>query len=164
MLVVRGNISDEALEKVKLMTEVYRVDATPVHHSRLLRFYEHLSFELRISTLVMLFLIVVQLLVFQRIQGRDSKEVMQNLLTWGAGSLQARLPGFVSLLALSLFAACVSVGEWFYFRALVWKNNAFLGELSLEHSLSFPTGIVSFTFFAIAIAAVLLSFSGRSAE
>jgi hypothetical protein len=164
VLVVRGNVSDEALDKVKLMTEVYRVDATPVHHARMLRFYDHLSFELRISMLLILFLIVVQLLVFQRIQGKDSKEVMQNLLAWGSASLPAKIPGFASLLALSLIAVIVSIGEWFFFRNLIWKNNAFLGELSLEHSLSFPSGMVALTLLAIVVAAILLSFAGNPAE
>ncbi len=164
VLVVRGNISDEGLDKVKLMTEVYRVDATPVHHARLLRFYDHLSFELRISMLLILFLVGVQLLVFQRIQGKDSKEVMQNLLAWGTGVLQAKIPGFASLVAVSLIAITLSVIEWFSFRHLVWKNNAFLGELSLEHSLSFPGGMVFITLIAILFAAVLLSFAGRPTE
>jgi hypothetical protein len=164
VLVVRGNVSDEALDKIRLMTEVYRVDATPVHHARLLRFYDHLSFELRISMLLILFLVVVQLLVFQRIQGKDSKEVMQNLLAWGLASLPAKIPGFASLLAVSLIAITLSIGEWFFFRNLIWKNNAFLGELSLEHSLSFPIAMVALTLLAIVFAAVILSFAGRPAE
>jgi hypothetical protein len=164
VLLVRGNISDEALDKVKLMTEVYRVDATPVHHARLLKFFDHLGFEIKISMVLILFLIVVQLLVFQRIQERDTKEVRQNLTAWGVNELMARLPSFASLLTMSLFAVVMSAGEWFLFRNLVWKNNAFLGELSLERSLSFPSGMVAITFFAIAASAIFLSFAGRSAE
>jgi hypothetical protein len=164
VLLARGNISDEAIEKVKLMTEVYRVDATPVHHARLLHFYDHLSFEMKIAIFLILFLIIVQLLVFQRIQGRDSKEVMQNLLAWGVGAMQARIPGFVSLVTLSLFAVALSVFEWFSFRNSIWKNNAFLGELSIEHTLSFPNGMVTLTFIAIVAASVMLSFAGRGEE
>lgn len=164
VLLVRGNVSDEAIEKVKLMTEVSRVDATPVHHQRLLRFYEHLGFEVKIAISLILFLIVVELLVFQRIQDRDSKEVRNNLTAWGVSAMQARLPSFASLLTLSLFAVALSVAEWFSFQKLIWKNNAFLGELSLERTLSFPVAMVAITFLAIGAAAILLSFAGRNAE
>ena len=164
ILLVRGSVSDEALAKVKLMTGVYRLDVTPVHHARLLRFYTHLSFEIKMSILLILFLIGVQLLVFQRIQSRDSKEIMQNLLAWGVSSLQVRIPGLVSILSLSFFAAILSLVEWFSFRAWVWKNNAFLGELSLEHTLTFPFTLVAGTFVAMVASALLLSFSGQTKE
>jgi hypothetical protein len=78
--------------------------------------------------------------------------------------MKARLPGFVSLITLSLFAVILSVVEWFSFRNLIWKNNAFLGELSLEHTLAFPSAMVSLTFLAIAAAAIILSFAGRAQD
>ncbi|MBC7395825.1 MAG: hypothetical protein H7333_00155 [Bdellovibrionales bacterium] len=164
MLTVRGNIPDETIEKIKLMTEVYRVDSTPVHHARLNRFYKHLSFEMNISILLITFLVLVQLLVFQRIQSRDSAQVMRDLLAWGVGSMQARVPGFLSILSLSGFSILFSIGEWFAFRKWIWKNNTFLGELSLEHNLSFPFLFVMITFFVMMAVALLLSFSGRTAE
>ena len=164
LLTVRGVVSDEALEKVKLMTEVYRVDQSPVHHARLQGFYSHLNFEMRISVLMILFLVLVQLLVFQRIQSRDSAEVMKNLLVWGVGGAQARVPGFLSIISLSGFSLVLSVIEWFSFRKLVWKNNAFLGELSIDHSLSFPVEFVILTLLAIVLISLVLSFSGRTVE
>lgn len=164
MLTARGNIPDETIEKIKLMTEVYRVDASPVHHSRLVRFYRHLSFEMNISILLITFLVLVQLLVFQRIQSRDSAQVMRDLLAWGVGSMQARVPGFLSILSLSGFSILFSIAEWFGFRKWIWKNNAFLGELSLEHTLSFPFALVVITFLVMVAVGLLLSFSGRTAE
>lgn len=164
MLTVRGNIPDETIEKIKLMTEVYRVDASPVHHSRLIRFYRHLSFEMNISILLITFLVLVQLLVFQRIQSRDSAQVMRDLLAWGVGAMQARVPGFLSILSLSGFSIILSIAEWFGFRKWIWKNNAFLGELSLEHTLSFPIILVAITFLVMIAVGLLLSFSGRTAE
>ena len=164
MLTARGNIPDETIEKIKLMTEVYRVDASPVHHSRLIRFYRHLSFEMNISILLITFLVLVQLLVFQRIQSRDSAQVMRDLLAWGVGAMQARVPGFLSILSLSGFSIILSIAEWFGFRKWIWKNNAFLGELSLEHTLSFPVALVAITFLVMIAVGLLLSFSGRTAE
>ncbi len=164
MITARGTISDEVMEKIKMMTEVYRVDSTPVHHARLVHFYDHLSFEMRIAMMLILFLVLVQLFVFQRIQGRDSLEVMKNLLTWGVGSMQSRVPGFLSIISLSGFSIIFSIAEWFAFRKWIWKNNAFLGELSLDHSLPFPIGLVTVTFVSIIVIGVLMSFSGRTAE
>ena len=164
IITARGTISDDVLEKIKMMTEVYRVDSTPVHHARLIHFYDHLSFEMRIAMLLISFLVLVQLLVFQRIQGRDSSEVMKNLLAWGVGSMQARVPGFLSIISLSAFSLVFSIVEWFAFRKWIWKNNAFLGELSLDHSLSFPFALIFFTFVSIALIGLLLSFSGRTEE
>ncbi len=164
ILTVRGILSEEGLEKVKLMTDVYRVDVSPVHHARLQGFYKHLGFEMRISVLMILFLVLVQLLVFQRIQSRDSAEVMRNLLAWGMGGVPARVPGFLSMIALSAFALVLSVIEWFAFRGAVWKNNAFLGELSIDHTMKFPVGFVFLTLLVIAILSLVLSFSGRTSE
>ncbi len=164
MLTARGNIAEDTIEKIKLMTDVYRVDASPVHHARLIRFYRHLSFEMNISILLITFLVLVQLLVFQRIQSRDSAQVMRDLLAWGVGAMQARVPGFLSILSLSGFSILLSIGEWFGFRKWIWKNNAFLGELSLEHTMSFPFLLVGLTFLVMIAVALLLSFSGRTAE
>lgn len=164
IVIVQGLIPEEVLEKVKLMTEVSRVDQSPVHHARLQGFYKHLAFEIRISVLMILFLALVQLLVFQRIQSRDSAEVSHNLLAWGVSSVAARLPGFLSMISLNVFSLLLSVVEWFSFRAKVWKNNSFLGELSLDHSLSFPAGFVFLTLLAIVILSLMLSFSGKAVE
>lgn len=164
ILTVRGLVNEEALEKVKLMTEVYRVDQSPVHHARLQGFYSHLGFEMRICILLILFLVMVQLLVFQRIQNRDSQEVMKNLLAWGVSGIQARVPGFLSILSLSSFSILISSIEWLVFRKWIWKNNAFLGELSIDHSLAFPFLLVFITFLAVAGVSLVLSFSGRTRE
>jgi len=164
VLLARGMISSDTLEKIKLMPEVYRVDATPVHHARMLKFYSHLGFEIRIAMTLILFLLVVQLLVFQRIQERDTKEVMQNLIAWGLSSARSRLPSLISLLSLGFFALVISVVEWFLFRDLVWRQSAFLGELSLDHTLAFPFGRVVFTFIAIGVVSVFLTFSGRNED
>lgn len=164
LVVVRGLVPDEAIEKLRMMTEIGRLDAGPVHHSRLLHFYSHLELEIRIAAVLMLILIFVQLVVFQRIQARDSSEVMGNLLAWGMSPLRSRVPAFFSMLSLSLTAALISTLEWVVFRKWIWRDNAFLGELSLDGSLSFPWTMVAATFVVLAVLSVILVFSGRTAE
>jgi hypothetical protein len=164
LMLVRGILPDASLEKIKMMTDVYKVDATPVHHARLLSFYKHLSVELRIVILLILFLVAVQLLVFQRIQQRDLNEVLKNLVSWGVGGIQARIPGFFSLLVLSLISFVVSLAEWLIFQRFIWKNNAFLGELSLDRTLTMPYALIAVTFMAVIFMGMVLSFSGRSVE
>jgi hypothetical protein len=164
LMLVRGVVADAALEKIKMMTDVYRLDVTPVHHARLISFYKHLSFELRIAIFLVMFLIVVQLLVFQRLQQRDLVEVLRNLVAWGVGGIQARLPGFFSLMVLSLIAFAISLVEWFVFQRFVWKNNAFLGELSLDHNISMPYALCAMTLMAVLFMGMVLSFSGRNIE
>lgn len=162
--VIRGLIADESIEKIKLMTGVARVDESPVHHSRLLGFYQHLGMEISIAVAVILLLIFVQLVAFQRVQGRDASEVISNLMAWGVSGSRARIPAFLTMLSLSVFAAAISVGEWLVFRKWVWKDNALLGELSMDHSLAFPVLWVAGSFAAVIVLSVILVFSGRTAE
>lgn len=164
LLLVRGIIADSSIEKIKMMTDVYKLDVSPVHHARLVSFYQHLSLELRIVIFLIMFLVVVQLLVFQRIQQRDLTEVLRNLVSWGVNGIQARLPGFFSILVLSSISFVVSIVEWFIFQKLVWNNNAFLGELSLDRTLALPYSLCALTFFAVLFMGMILSFSGRSIE
>ena len=164
LLVARGMISDGAIEKIKLMTEVARVDSSPVHHSRLLGFYGHLGVEIRIAVSLLLILIFVQFIVFERIQGRDAREVTSNLLAWGVPVWKARFPAFLSMVTLSLMAATLSVGEWLFFRKWIWKNNSFLGELSIDHSLAFPWFMIALTFAGVFALSFILVFSGRAVE
>jgi hypothetical protein len=164
LLVARGLISDGVIEKIKLMTEVSRVDASPVHHSRLLGFYGHLGVEIRIAVSLLLILVFVQFIVFERIQGRDAREVTTNLLAWGVPVWKARLPAFLSMVTLSLLAATLSVGEWLFFRKWIWRNNSFLGELSIDHSLAFPWLMVALTFAGVFALSLILVFSGRAIE
>ncbi len=164
LLLARGPMSDEVIEKIKMMTEVSKVESSPVHHARLQHFYKHLGVEMKISIGLILFLILVQLMVFQRIQSRDSVEVMKNLLAWGVNRLQARVPGFLSILSLSGVSFALSILEWVSLRKWVWKENSFLGELSLDHTLSFPLLLALVTMVGILAGGVLMSFSGRSAE
>ncbi|NDG83507.1 MAG: hypothetical protein EBX52_00530 [Proteobacteria bacterium] len=164
LLVARGLIGDEAVEKIRLMTEVARVDASPVHHARLLGFYGHLGIEIRIAVTLLLILIFVQFVVFERIQSRDAREVTSNLLAWGVPLWKARFPAFLSMITLSLFAATVSVVEWLFFQKWIWRNNSFLGELSIDHSLAFPWVTVGLTFAAVFVLGSVLVFSGRSVE
>lgn len=162
--VVRGLVADETIEKIKTMTGVARVDESPVHHSRLLGFYQHLGMEIRIAVAVILLLIFVQMIAFQRIQGRDASEVIANLMAWGISASRARIPAFLTMLSLSVFAAALSVGEWWIFRKWVWKDNALLGELSMDHSLAFPVVWVAGSFAAVILLSATLVFSGRAAE
>jgi hypothetical protein len=164
LLVARGLISEEAIEKIKLMTEVARVDASPVHHSRLLGFYGHLGVEIRIAVSLLLILIFVQFVVFERIQGRDAREVTSNLLAWGVPVWKARFPAFLSMVTLSLLAAMISVAEWLFFRTWIWKNNSFLGELSIDHALAFPWFMIAMTFAGVFALSFVLVFSGRTVE
>ena len=164
MMLVRGVVPDAVLEKIKMMTDVYQMDVTPVHHARLLSFYKHLSVELRMVIFLILFLIAVQLLVFQRLQQRDLNEVLRNLVAWGVNGIQARFPGFFSLLVLSFIAFVISIVEWVIFQKFVWKNNAFLGELSLDRSIALPYSLCAVTFLAVLFLGMVLSFSGREIE
>jgi len=164
LLLVRGLVPDSVVETIKAMPGVYRIDSTPTHHARLISFYRHLSAELRVVLFLVFFLVAVQLLVFQRIQQRDMNEVVRNLVTWGMGGFQARIPGFLSLIVLSVGSFAVSVVEWGLFQRFIWKNNAFLGELSLDRTLNLPFGLCAMTFLAVLFVAGVLAFSGRSTE
>ena len=164
VLLVRGVFPDSIVEKIKMMTEVYRVDVSPIHHHRLFSFYQHLSSELGIAVFLLLFLVAVQLLVFERIQHKDSRDGLQNLVSWGVSSLEARIPGFLSLLIVTLASFVVSFVEWSAFQRTMWKNNAFLGELSLDHHVALPILLCVMTFVGAMGLSVLLSFSGRSGE
>ena len=145
LVAIRGVFPASIVEKVKMMTEVYRADVSPVHHARLLQFFEHLRMELRLTVFLIMFLIMVQLLAFQRLQRRDLSEVNRNLASWGVDGIQSKLPAFFSLLFLSGLSFLISGVEWIIFQKFLWKNNAFLGELSLNNSLlNFFTTIVKF--------------------
>jgi hypothetical protein len=164
LVVIRGVVSPERLEKLKMMTEIARLDQSPVHHARLKGFYQHLGLEIKIAATLLLLLVLVQLVVFQRIQNRDASEVVANLTAWGVPAIRARLPSFLSMITLSGFAALLSVLEWGIFRTFIWKDNAFLGELSLDHGLSFPWGSVALTFLVVALMSLVLVYSGRAVE
>lgn len=164
VLLVRGVFPESVTEKIRLMPEVYRVDISPVHHARLLSFYRHLSSELRIAIFLIMFMVLVQLLVFERIQKRDLSDGFRNLVMWGGGSLQSRLPAFLSLVVLSLLSFGISIGEWIGFQRTIWKDNAFLGELSLSHEISLPYPICAMTLIAILALGFILNFSGRTSD
>ena len=164
VILIRGEVSDAIIEQLKLMTEVSKVEVSPIHHARLKSFYRHLAYELKIGFILFLFLVLVQLLVFQRVQQRDLNEVVQNLLAWGAGYGRAKLPGAMSLFLLSLISMLVSAVEWWIFNAKVWEGNAFLGELSLDRHLSFPVGPVVVMMGIILVMSIIISFAGRSSD
>ncbi len=164
LLVVRGVFPDEAIEKIKLLTEVYKVEVSPVQHARLLSFYHHLTFEMKIAILLILFLVLVQLLVFHRIQRRDLQEVHRNLIAWGVSGTTAKIPAFASLVVLATGALVVSLLEWTIFRQWIWKDNAFLGVLSFYRELSLPSLLCFLVFLSILFVGVILSFSGSAAE
>ena len=166
LVTIRGVFPETIIEKIKMMTEVYRVDMSPVHHARLLSFFEHLYMELRITVFLILFLIIVQMLAFQRLQRRDLAQVNQNLAAWGVDGVQAKLPAFFSLLFLGGLSFLISGIEWFSFQSWVWKYNAFLGELSLNRSLSFPANWFFIGLAVVSFAGIVLSFSvmGRQSE
>jgi hypothetical protein len=164
LIVIRGVIAPERIEKLKLLTEVSRLDQSPVHHARLTGFYRHLGLEIRIAATLLLLLVLVQLVVFQRIQNRDAAEVVSNLSAWGVPAVAARLPSLLSMVTLSGIAAILSVFEWVIFRTFIWKNNAFLGELSLDHGLAFPWTSVLLTILVVGFMSVVLVFSGRAVE
>jgi len=159
LVAVRGTFPESIAEKIKMMTEVYRVDLTPVHHARLLNFFDHLHIELRIAIFLIVFLIIVQMLAFQRLQRRDLSEVNRNLAAWGVDGFQAKLPAFFSLLFLGGISFLISGIEWFVFQKWVWKFNAFLGELSLNRSLSFPANWFFLGLAIISVIGIVLSFS-----
>ena len=164
LVVARGPIPDTALEKLKMMTEITRVDSSPVHHNRLKKFYTHLAFEMRIALALILFLAAVQVMVFHRILRRYSSEISKNLLAWGARSGDAHLPGFGSLLILTQFAFLLSLGEWWGFRLWIWKENSFLGELSVDRDLAFPVLLCGVTAVATLGLSAVLAFSRRTEE
>ncbi|MBU6154908.1 MAG: hypothetical protein KGP28_11445 [Bdellovibrionales bacterium] len=164
MIIIRGVVAPERIEKLKLMTQIARLDQSPVHHSRLTGFYRHLGLEIKIAGALLLLLVLVQLVVFQRIQDRDASEVVSNLAAWGVPAILSRLPSFLSMVTLSAIAGFLAILEWVLFRAFIWKDNAFLGELSLDHGLAFPWGSVALTFFVVAVMSLILVFSGRSVE
>ncbi len=164
MILARGPIPDAALEKLKLMTEVSKVESSPVHHARLKRFYHHLGLEMRIALALIVFLTAVQILVCHRILGRDSQEVSRNLSSWGASSLDALSPGFGSLLMITQSAFALSLVEWWVFRTWVWKENSFLGELSVDGNLDFPLALCAVTAAAMLLLAGTLAFSRRPEE
>ncbi len=164
MVVIRGVVLPERIEKLKMMTEISRLDQGPVHHARLTGFYKHLGIEIKIAAILLLLLVLVQLVVFQRIQNRDASEVVANLTAWGVPAIRARLPSFLSMITLSGIAALLSVLEWGIFRTFIWRDNAFLGELSLDHGLSFPWGSVAITFVVVTLMSLVLVYSGRAVE
>jgi hypothetical protein len=164
VIVARGPVPDEMIDRVRLMTEVQKVDVGPVHHNRLKRFYSHLGFEMRIAVALIVFLAVVQLLVFQRLLARDSDEIMKNLLAWGAAPGEARIPGFGSLLLLTGSSFVLSLVEWGVFRTWIWKQNSFLGELSVDRDLAFPIVLALVAGLGILSLNALLVFSGRTRE
>lgn len=159
LIAVRGVFPESVVAKVKMKTEVYRADVSPVHHSRLLQFFEHLGFELKICVFLILFLVLVQLVAFQRLQRRDLSEVNRNLMAWGVDGLQSKLPAFFSLLFLSGVSFLISGIEWFVFQKWIWKYNAFLGELSLNRSLSFPVNGFFMSLLVVSVFGLILSFS-----
>lgn len=164
LLIVRGVFTDASIERIQSLKEVYRVDVSPIHHQQLGSFYRHLGVELKIVIALILFLILVQLLVFERLQRRDSHESCRNLLAWGATPTLARLAGFLSVLCLSAIAFFVSCLEWMAFQKWIWNGNAFLGELSLDQSLHLPLGLMVLTFFGVMGGAIVLALSSRPSE
>ena len=164
VLIVRGVFPDSITEKIKMMTEVYKVEVSPIHHHRLFTFYQHLSTELRVAILLLLFLSMVQLLVFERIQHKDAIDGLKNLVAWGVSSLEARVPGFLSLLLVTVASFFVSIAEWTVFQRTIWKDSPFLGELSLDHQIGLPFVLCVATFVGVIGMGLLLSFSGRSGE
>lgn len=164
VILIRGEVAETTLEELKMMTEISRVEVSPIHHARLKSFYRHLSFEMKIGFLLFLFLVLVQLLVFQRVQQRDLAEVVRNMLAWGAGYGRAKLPGAMSLFLLSLISIAISAVEWMIFNDRIWQGNAFLGELSLDRKLSFPFSSVGVMMLLILAMSLIISFAGRGAE
>jgi hypothetical protein len=161
LLLARGPIPDPVIEKLRLMTEVSRVDLSPVHHARLKSFYSHLAFEMRIAVGLILFLVIVQVLVGHRILRRDSGEISRNLIAWGARGPQAYLPGFGAMMILVGSAFFISIGEWSIFRNALWKDNSFLGELSVDRDLAFPLMLAAGTGIGTFLFGAALSFSSR---
>lgn len=156
---IRGVFPETIIDKIKLMTEVYRVDISPVHHSRLKSFFEHLQTELKIVVLMIIFLVMVQMFAFQRLQRRDLTEVNRNLAAWGVDGIQAKLPAFFSLLFLSGISFLISAIEWAGLQKFVWKYNAFLGELSLNRTLGFPINWFFIGLILVSAMGIFLSFS-----
>jgi hypothetical protein len=156
---VRGVFPETVIDKIKLMTEVYRVDSSPVHHSRLKNFFDHLQVELRIVVLMIAFMILVQMFAFQRLQRRDLSEVNRNLAAWGVDGIQAKLPAFFSLLFLSGISFLISAIEWAGLQKYVWKYNAFLGELSLNRFLGFPLNWFFIGLVIVSAMGIILNFS-----
>lgn len=159
LITVRGMFPETIVEKIKMMTEVYRVDMSPVHHSRLLNFFDHLHIELRLTVFLILFLVLVQMLAFQRLQRRDLSEVNRNLAAWGVDGFQSKLPSFFSLLFLGGLSFLISGIEWIVFQKWIWKYNAFLGELSLNRSLAFPINWFFMGLAIVSVIGIILSFS-----
>ena len=159
LISIRGMFPESVVDKIKMMTEVYRVDSSPVHHARLKTFFQHMKLEIRIAVLLIMFLVVVQLLAFQRLQRRDLSEVNRNLAAWGVDGFQAKLPAFFSLLFLSGISFLISGIEWFGFQKWIWKHNAFLGELSLNHSIGFPLNWFLLGLVVVSGLGIFLSFS-----
>jgi hypothetical protein len=164
VIVIRGEVPNSAIEKLKLMTEVAKVEVSPIHHARLKSFYRHLELELKGAFLLFLFLVLVQLLVFQRVQQRDLVEVIQNLMAWGSSSMRAKLPGAFSLFLLSLVSMVIAAIEWLILSQQVWKGNAFLGELSLNRSLTFPLGPAAILMLIILALSWIISLGGRGTQ
>jgi hypothetical protein len=159
LISIRGVFPVAVIDKIKLMTDVYRVDSSPVHHSRLKNFFDHLAVELRIVVFMIVFLILVQMFGFQRLQRRDLSEVNRNLAAWGVDGIQAKLPAFFSLLFLSGISFLISAVEWAALQKWVWKYNAFLGELSLNRSLGFPVNWFFIGLIVVSAVGIFLSFS-----
>jgi hypothetical protein len=164
MILARGPIPDAALEKIKMMTEVSKVESSPVHHARLRKFYQHLGFEMRIALVLIVFLTAVQILLCHRILGRDSREVSRNLSSWGASTLDSLSPGFGSLLIVTQGAFALSLLEWWAFRTWIWKGNSFLGELSVDGTLDFPVTLCLVTAAVMWVLSGALAFSRRPEE
>ena len=164
VVLIRGVVADEILEKIRVLPGVARIDVSPVHHHRLQAFYHHLQLEMRIALGMILFLIMVMLLGLQRIQLRDLHEVKVNLLTWGASHSQSRLPLFVSLLGMCAIGSVLSVAEWIAFKKWFWRNNPFLGELSIDRSLHFPIWTFLGLVVALGVFTAVLSFAGKQVD
>lgn len=164
VIAIRGEVQPSTVEKLKLMAEISRVDVSPIHHARLTQFYRHLKQELQAGFVLFLFLVLVQLLVFQRVQQRDLNEVARNLMAWGASPIRAKVPAALSLFTLSLVSMVLAAGEWLLARNQFWKTNAFLGELSLDRSLEFPWSSMGLFMLGILVLSWILSLAGRGVE
>jgi hypothetical protein len=164
VVLIRGEVPDQVLEKLRKHPEVARVDVSPVHHARLLGFYKHIQLEMRFALGMILFLMAVMVLAVQRIQWRDLREVKENLRTFGAGSWTARMPLWVSLIGMVIFAAGISLIEWAYIHPGLFQKNTFLGELSIDRSMTFPWSHAFSTAGVMLLVVTTLSFAGRDLE
>jgi hypothetical protein len=61
-------------------------------------------------------------------------------------------------------AFILSLIEWWVFRTWVWKDNSFLGELSVDGKLDFPLVLCLLTAAVIFLLSGALAFSRRPEE